>query len=270
MIDPHWSLVDLDPRTWRAIGRFFDPGQYIRAAQPGEHGLFVLHDGARVLRAVDSQTGVRNDLALDTLGDPRALLERLYARSEWQRVHLIDKRHLAEVARTSQALTRRDLTLDQYYHMVYRLLWNNDGGYLCLPARPNSWNGWTYAGVQAFVAQLPDAATLALGVLDGDALVIGLILELRGGLIRVVTTFEALGEPAPAAVSSAAFEHLWSLLEQRSSAIGSPSPAAALLCTQAAFEAWLAEDDKYAALERAAQSGAAYWRLQLREPHAET
>jgi hypothetical protein len=264
MIDPHWSLVDLDPRTWRAIGRFFDPGQYIRAAQPGEHGLFVLHDGTRVLRAVDSQTGVRSDLALDTLGDPHALLERLYAHGEWQRVHLIDKRHLAEVARMSQAVTRRDLTLDQYYHMVYRLLWNNGGGYLCLPPRPAAWHGWTYAGVQAFVARLPDAATVALGVLDGDALLIGLILELRGGLIRVVTTFEALGEPAPAAVSSAAFEHLWLLLEQRSAA-GSPSPAAALLCTEAVFEAWLTADDKPAILEHAAQSGAAYWRLRLRE-----
>jgi hypothetical protein len=86
-------------------------------------------------------------------------------------------------------------------------------------------------------------------------------MELRGGLIRVVTTFEALGEPAPVAVSSAAFEQLWSLLEQRSVATGSPRPAAALLCTQAAFEAWVTGDDKYAALECAAQSGAAYWRI---------
>jgi len=265
MIDPDWSLIDLDPRTWRAIGRFFDPSQYIRAAQPGEHGLFVLHDGTRILRAVDSQTGVRYDLALDALGDRQALLERVYARGEWQRVHLIDKRHLAEVARTSQAMTRRDLTLDQYYHMVYQLLWNNDGGYLCLPPRPASWNGWTYMGIRAFVAQLPDAATVALGVLDGDELMIGLILELRGGLIRVVTTFEALGEPALVAVSSAAFEHLWSLLEQRSSVVGSPPPAAVLLCTKAAFETWLTADDKHAALERAAQSGTAYWRLQLPE-----
>ena len=34
MIDPQWSLVDLDPQTWRALGPLFDPGQYIRTAQP--------------------------------------------------------------------------------------------------------------------------------------------------------------------------------------------------------------------------------------------
>ena len=34
MIDPHWQLVDLDPRTWRNIGRFINPGLYIRAGNP--------------------------------------------------------------------------------------------------------------------------------------------------------------------------------------------------------------------------------------------
>jgi hypothetical protein len=42
-------LVDLDPLTWRHIGHFFDPGQYIRMARPGEHGLFILHDQGTVL-----------------------------------------------------------------------------------------------------------------------------------------------------------------------------------------------------------------------------
>jgi len=261
MIDPHWSLVDLDPRTWRAIGRFFDPGNYIRAAQPGERGLFVLHDGRRVLRVVDSQTGVRRDLALDQVGDPRALANRLHGRGEWQRVHVIDQRHLAAVARQAQAGPRRDLTLDQYYHQVYQLLWSGDNGYVCVPPRAADWNGWTYAGIRAFVARLPDAATVALGVLEGDALSIGLILELRGGLIRTVTTFEALEEPPPGVVSQQSLEQLWALLERRSATVGSPPPAAALLCTQAAFETWLAAADKRAALDQLAQSGAACWRL---------
>jgi hypothetical protein len=266
MIDPHWSLVDLDPRTWRAIGRFFDPGNYIRAAQPDEHGLFVLHNGERVLRVVDTQSGVRRDLALDGVGDPHALADRLHAHGEWQRVHVIDQRHLADVARQAQAAPRRDLTLDQYYHLVYRLLWAEDGGYVCVPARPASWNGWTYTGIQAFVAGLPDAATLALGVLEGAELAIGLILELRGGLIRTVTTFEALDNPAPGEVSIESLDQLWALLERRSATAGAPPPAGVLLCTQAAFDAWLAADDKRAALERASAGGAAYWRLLLREP----
>jgi hypothetical protein len=264
MIDPNWSLVDLDPRTWRNLGRLIDPSQYIRSAQPDEHGLFVLHDGARVVRVVDTRVGVRRDLALSLSGGAAMLARELHARGEWQRVHVIDRRHLASVARLAQATPQRDLTLDQYYHLVYRLLWDDADGYVSIPPQPGHWNGWTYAGIKAFVERLPDAATVALGVLDGATTAIGLILELRGGLVRTVTTFETFGLPAPAFdLSQAGFGQLWQRLEERV-ALGAPAPAAALLCSQAAFEAWLGDGDKLGALERAAERGQAFWRVQER------
>jgi hypothetical protein len=262
MIDPHWSLVDLDPVTWRAIGPFFHPGRYIGAAQPGEHGLFVLHDGRRVLRVVDTASGVRRDLGLDEVGDPEALAARLFARGEWQRVHVINRQHLAAVAQAAQAHPRRDLTLDQYYRLVYHLIWGERGGYVSLPPQPGHWHGWTYEQVRAFVGALPDPASVALGVLDGADLRIGLVLDLRGGLIRTVTTFETFAFPAPAFdLSAAAFERLWTLLEARSRGHGTPPPAAALLCSQAAFDAWLTGADKAAVLEERAGRGEAFWRL---------
>ena len=129
MIDPNWSLIDLDPRTWRNIGRFFDPGQYIRAAQPGERGLFVLHDAGQIMRVVDTSYGVRRDLALGFVAEPRALAQQLYERGDWERVHVIDRRHLASVAREAQTTSRRDLTLDAYYRLVYHLLWDGSAGH---------------------------------------------------------------------------------------------------------------------------------------------
>jgi hypothetical protein len=261
MIDPHWSLVDLDPRTWRNLGHLIEPGRYISAAQPGEHGLFVLHDGQQILRAVDSNSGVRRDLAISLDGGPAALARELHARGEWQRVHVIDRRHLANVARLAQATPRRELTLDQYYHLVHRLLWDKTDGYVSLPAHPGHWNNWTYAGIKAFVSQLPDPATVALGVLDGATTEIGLILDLRGGLIRVVTTFETFGLPAPAFdLSAEAFERLWALLEGRA-AQGAPRPAAALLCSQTIFERWIEGANKLEVLQAAAGHGQAFWRL---------
>src|SRR5437016_14401225 len=98
MIDPHWQVVDLDPRTWRHLGRFFEPGQYIRAAQPGEHGLFILHDDGIPLRIYDTDTGTRSDLHIPYVEQPQTLAQQLYERGEWQRVHVINKRHLAYVA----------------------------------------------------------------------------------------------------------------------------------------------------------------------------
>lgn len=261
MIDPFWSVVDLDPTTWRNLGKFFDPSQYIRAAEPGEHGLFVLHQGGQVLRVVDSWRGLRPDLAGLDCSRPRAVAQRLFATGEWMRVHLIDKGHLANVARQAQESPRRDLTLDQYYHLVYRLLWNDSDGYVCVPPKPSSWHGWTYTGLQQFVSRLPPAATLALGVFDETQVSIGLVLEFRDGLIRHVTTFEALDLPAQAMQPSPELlDQLWSQLNTQF------APAAGvLLCTQAAFADWLAAEDKAAFLAQAAQEGALFWRLRLND-----
>jgi hypothetical protein len=262
MIDPHWSLVDLDPRTWRAIGGFFDPGQYIRAAQPGEHGLFVLHDGGRVLRVIDTERGPRPDLDLRQVGSAADLAAALYARGEWQRVHIIDRRHLADVARTAQATPRRDLTLDAYYHLVYRLLWADGGGYVCVPPAPGHWHGWTYGGVRAWLGGLPDPATLALVVLRDAATDIGLIVDWRDGLIRCVTTLETFGLGGVALdLSAESFARLWALLAARGCAGDGAPPAAALLCSSAAFAALLDAADKGAALARLGAQGAAFWRL---------
>src|SRR5579859_5804901 len=214
MIDPHWSVVDLDPRTWRNLGRFFDPGQYIRAAQPGEHALFVLHDNGRLLRIVDTQQGVRGDLDIASVNDPEQLARQLYEQGDWQRVHVINKRHLAEVARQAQELHGRPLHLDAYYRRVHHLLWGQQRGYICLPPHPGHWHGWTYQQIQGFVQQLPAAATVAIGVFAETTLEIGLILEWRQGSITTVTTFEALPEPTSVTgVSEQALEQLWQQME---------------------------------------------------------
>src|SRR5262249_24581214 len=153
----------------------------------------------------------------------------------------------ASVAREAQATPRRELTLDTYYRLVYHLLWNGSGGYVSVPPHPGDWHGWTYEAIASFVGQLPSAATLALGVLEGPELAIGLIAELQAGMIRRVTTFEALGlEPGAAQVSTAFLERLWAALEQRFA-----PPAGVLLCTQPAFDAWISGTDKIEQLREA-------------------
>lgn len=264
MIDPHWSVVDLDPRTWRRLGRFFSPGQFIRAAQPGEHGLFVLHEGGRPLKIVDTRRGVRRDLPISDCHEAFELAHRLFATGHWERVHIVDKNHLANVARQAQATARRELTLDGYYHLVYDLLWGDADGYVCVPSHPGHWHGWTYDGIKRFVSHLPGAAALALGVFEGDAVAIGLILELHGGRVQKVTTFEALDLPPPVAGLSPEFlDRVWARLEEKFA-----PPAGVLLCTAPAFESWMAAIDKAGELERAAQEGTAHWRLRLADSRA--
>ncbi len=257
MIDPNWSVIDLDPRTWRSLGRFIDVPQYMRTAQPGEHGLFVLHDAGRPLRVFDSRAGLRADLGIDRVDDPRLLAHSLFETGEWDRVHVIDKRHLAGVARRAQTIENRALHLDAYYRRVFQLMWQDPTGYASVPPHLGDWNGFTYGGVQRFLNGLPPAASLALGVFAGEALSIGLILEVHAGVIQRVTTFEALETlPAEPRLSAGFMGQLWAGLEQRFA-----PAAAALLYTAAGFDAWIAAADKTEALQQALQSGQAMLRL---------
>jgi hypothetical protein len=257
MIDPHWQVIDLDPVTWRNLGPFFEPQRYIAAAQPDEHGLFVLHDTGFVLKVVDTERKDRPPGIPVQINDPQALARELYGRGEWQRVHVIDRRHLAWVARQAQATPRRDLPMDAYYHLVYTLLWSKPEGYAVEPPPPAPVQGWTYTALRRFVAGLPSPSTLALGVYTEDALSIGLILVCEDGLIRRVTTFEALDwQPAQPGPTQETLAALCAALEAQF------APAAAvLLCTDAVFAGWLAAADKLLYLNEARADRTAIWQM---------
>jgi hypothetical protein len=244
MIDPHWTVVDLDPVTWRNIGHFFDPGQYIRTTRPGQKELFVLHDNGRPVNVYDSQKGARPELVSGLIDNPQLLAHDLFETEEWDRVHVINKQHIAAVERHAQTIENRSLTLDAYYHRIFELVWQSPEGYVSLPPHPGHWNYWTYSQIKDYISQISGPASLALGVLDGEKLAIGLLVEVRDGLIRLVTTFEALPLQSPLTLSAEGLDQLWD-------AIGSKfaPPAAVLLCGQATFDAWIAAQNKSAFIE---------------------
>jgi hypothetical protein len=247
MINPHWNVIDLDPHTWRSLGRFFRPEQYIRAAQPGEHGLFILHENGKLLRIVDTRQGLRTNLGISAVKDPVRLAYQLHQTGEWQRVHVIDKRHLASVATQAPAVPRQDLHLDEYYHLVYQLLWGNHEGYVCVPPKPDNWNGWRLENIKAFLNNISVDSTLAIGVLEPGRLEIGLILQVHEGIVNHVTTFEALElTKETLQVGSKLLEIIWQQLGQKFA-----PPAAVLLCTPAVFEAWINGENKRQALQLA-------------------
>jgi hypothetical protein len=256
MIDPHWQVIDLDPVTWRNLGPFFEPQRYIAAAQPGEHGLFILHDHGQVLKVVDTQTRSLPRGIPTQISDPQALAHELYERGEWQRVHVIDRRHLAWVARQAQASPRRDLTLDAYHHLVYTLIWGSGSGYVAVPPHPGHFNGWTYHQIRHFIEGLPSPAALALGVYSDSVLSIGLILVCEEGQIRRVTTFEGLNWEAS---NPGPNEQTMTALCEALAAQFAP-PAAVLLCTDVAFAGWLAASDKQAYLSAEHARATAIWR----------
>lgn len=258
MIDPHWQLQDLDPVTWRNLGPYLEPENYIRTARPGEHGLYILHDEGKTLRVYDSTRGERPDLAIERIEDAHTLAHLLYESGEWDRVHVINKRHLAHVARAAQQKQNRELTLDQYYHLVYQLIWQSATGYVSVPAHRGDWHGLTYGALQDIVSRLPDPASVALGVLENGRVFIGLVLEIRGGMIRTVTTFEALALDAPLAITADSFETLWKTLAQNFD-----PPAAALLCDRAMFEGLVNAENKLGYLTAVGHTHPYFYRIEL-------
>ncbi len=256
MIDPNWSVVDLDPVTWRHIGRFIDVPQYVRAAQPGEHGLFVVHDQGRVLKVFDTDRGTRSGVKLDRVVDARTLAKELYARGQWDRVHVINQRHLARVGYLAGASANRSLHLDGYYQLVYDLIWDGGDGYVAEPAKPHHWQHWTMSQLEQFVSRLPKSASIALGVFEGGRLNIGLVLEFKQGYIVRVTTFEAPAlQPIAPQLSADFLDQLWQQLGNIA------PPAAVLLCEQKVFDEWIVAEDKLASLAQGAQNGTARLRL---------
>jgi hypothetical protein len=256
MIDPNWSVVDLDPVTWRNLGRFVDVAQYVSAAQPGEHGLFVVHDGGRVLKIFDTDHSARSGVKIDRVVDARVLAKELYARGQWDRVHVINQQHLAHVGHVAGASANRSLHLDGYYQLVYDLIWDGGDGYVAEPPKPAHWNHWTMSQIEQFVSRLPGAASIALGVFEGERLNIGLVLEFKHGNIVRVTTFEAPAlQPIVPEFSVTFLDQVWQQLAHIA------PPAAVLLCTQAAFDEWITTPDKVAFIFDAAQSGTALVRL---------
>jgi hypothetical protein len=256
MIDPNWSVVDLDPVTWRNIGRFINVPQYVSAVQPGEHGLFIVHDGGRVLKVLDTDRNARSSVKIDRVADARALAQELYARGQWDRVHVIDRRHLARVGYLAGASANRSLHLDGYYQLVYDLIWDGGDGYVAEPPKPNHWNHWTTSQIEQFVSRLPRSATLAVGVFEADRLHIGLVLKFKRGHIVRVTTFEAPAiQPLAPAYSAHFLDQLWQQLANIA------PPAAVLLCTRAVFDGWITAPEKDAFLLSAIQQGGALLRL---------
>jgi hypothetical protein len=258
MINPHWSVVDLDPVTWRAIGEFISPGRYVRAGESGEHALYVLHDNGRVLNIVDTESGRRTDIDPGRIVDPDAVASDLLGRGEWDRVHLVDRQHLRAVAHEAQSSPRHDLTLDAYYRLVSHLMWSNsDSRYVVAPPRETTWNGWTYGGVLEWIESLPNPATIALGVVGATGLRIGVIAQLENGLINVLTTFESLRFPREdAEISEAYRDRLWHAID------ATFAPAVALLlCTDDVFDRWIHEPNKADTINAAVASGAAFIRF---------
>ncbi len=115
-----------------------------------------------------------------------------------------------------------------------------------------------YQLFRASAAQGQDSATLALGVLDGKRLCLGLVMEIQSGKLRNVSDLAALHLDRPLTISAESFERLW-----RAFAKNLHAPAAALLCDRATFEGLVTTDDKLGYLAAVGHAQPYFYRVEL-------
>jgi len=91
MINPNWDVVDLDPHTWRALGRYLKIHNISVLPNPVNMACSFYMIMGKLLRIVDTRKGLRTDLSISAVDDPAQIAHQLYQTGEWQRVHVINK-----------------------------------------------------------------------------------------------------------------------------------------------------------------------------------
>jgi len=102
------------------------------------------------------------------------------------------------------------------------------------------------------------AATMALVVLEGRRVYLGLIMELQAGAIRKATDLNSLPIELPLSLSAESFERLWHTLSQ-----SLQLPAAALLCDRATFEGLVNATNKLSYLAAVGHAQPYFYRVEM-------
>lgn len=237
MISPHVRMLDLNPHQWRRLYDLF-------AVQPARR-LVLVHENGRVLKAFDTEGGLRPDLKALRVGDPVAVAAHLHRSERVEQVLVLERTALDRFFSNVHALYDPDDDGDRYFQRV-RLALDADPQLMCYPPEPS---GLYLAGIPydtwcQLLGRVPDGHTLVLGVFDGGSIWASLVVGILKGKVDLITTSDAV-LPAEARIGQ------WRqgarlLLDRVASQIG--PPFLGLFCERTAFLELVASEDKAARL----------------------
>jgi hypothetical protein len=237
MIHRNVEIVDLDPLTWRNLGKVLRIDE-LSAIHSVEHRtLSILHQAGTVLKVALPQ-GVNVQLD-STINDPQQFARQLYENAAHQVdcVQIFEKSSLARFSDAVQRLDWQKLTSGDFYLRAYELAQADTAGIVYYPSdQAPRWNVM-FKHAQRLLSTVPDGQTLVLGIYDNGQPYFTLIVKVEQQQITLCTTFEYL-QPFgidPAVVPSTADDVLpiVRLVEQHIGKV-----AHSLFCDRMAFEAW--------------------------------
>lgn len=193
MIDPAIRIVDLDPREWKNLLRFLStpaplPGSEARRSG----GLFVLHTGGRVLKAVHTEKGRVGGLVWEGNAALRALARaqgvRWVAAAEDgaldELLHRVQERVRIEQDALAQGLV--------WARAVHEML---QEGHIAVYPRPLKGVPIPQAStiMRAFDIALPDDRVAVAYLFDGPEVWSSIVVRKTKGAIDLVAGHRALG-----------------------------------------------------------------------------
>lgn len=197
MIHPDVEIIDLYPLTWRNVGALFPIDEWSNNRPfMNENVLSILHDHGHILK-IDAPAGisVSADVATHLVTDPQRLARTLYnVHPNLTRVQVFEKSALRAYSANVQRLDWRHLASGDFYLNAFQIADADPVGLCYYPPdrAPYALQQRVLKTVEALVKSTPDGSALVLGVYDQDQPYFTLILQVRGGLIRLCTTFEYL------------------------------------------------------------------------------
>ncbi len=194
MIDPAIRILDLDPREWKNLVRFLSTPAPLPGAEGARRsgGLFVLHAGSHVLKAIHTGRGRVGEIPWEGAGALKAL-----ARAQGVRwVAAIEDGALDELMHRVQERVRMDQdSLDQGLEWAKAFRELLQEGRIAVHPRPLEGVPIPQASTltRAFDLALPNDRTAVAYLFDGPEVWTSIVIRKSKGLIDLVAGHRALG-----------------------------------------------------------------------------
>ncbi len=190
MIDENLVMLDMDPRQFR---RLYDLAVPLKKPRR----IIVLHDSGQVVKAYDTEHGLRPDLRAP-IGEPEKRAREIFDSEPGVfEVLLLERAAMREYFAALQATYTAAESADEYYDRCFRARGNYPGRIVKYPPH---FPGLQYLGidwddVRAFVQQyIPSDSWLLFAAFEGDRIWMSWIIGLSGGQVVRVASSDAITE----------------------------------------------------------------------------
>lgn len=188
MIDENLVMLDIDPRQFR---RLYDLAVPLRKPRR----IFILHDNGRVVKAYDTERGLRHDLQAPVVDPERRAREIFDSERGASEVLVLERSAMRHYFAALQATYTPTETADEYYDRALRARGNYPGRIVKYPPQ---FPGLQYLGIgwedaRAFLKRyIPPDSFLLFAAFDGEQIWMSWIVGVSGGRVVRVASSDAI------------------------------------------------------------------------------